>query len=241
MLSDNPEESQVASSVEQPSGDEPTGSSTEPPPKEAPASDELKRAKEGQSAADKKAASLQKELADEKSKTEKANARITSLSERLSKLEEENAKREIEKIGDNPDALSIFTAKQEVRGEWDKIETRTGELDDREKNLSDRESVVVEAEKKMAAAEIASRPEYKGVNPERLVELSDGTPEKMEQLAKLMVAGAGKTTHEIPEGEQPPPSADLGEGLAGELTAEQIDKMTMEQYANHPSVKERFK
>ncbi|KKM70904.1 hypothetical protein LCGC14_1436090, partial [marine sediment metagenome] len=71
--------------------------------------------------------------------------------------------------------------------------------------------------------------------------LTDGSPDKMEELAKALVLTV-KNPENI-EGQPPATPPDPGSNIGGvvELTPDRAEEMTGEEYADHPSNKDRFK
>lgn len=157
-----------------------------------------------------------------------------ALEERIADIERKAEEAELEKYKDDPETLDVVKERQQLR----------------------KEKLAVEAEKRRHADDLAEVQSYKrqktaseiaakyGVNADTLIDLSDGTPEKMEALAKVLPKLVPETpkTPEKKEEKKEVPHADsgLGNGGSGELTSEQAEKLSMEDYAAHPSVKKRY-
>ena len=129
----------------------------------------------------------------EKQKTEASQLLAEARKERqgVERLRQEQEAGEIEKYADNPDMQEIIKSRQRAR-------IRQEELDRRAEDLASRESAI-NAERaeyqgykiKTSAATIAAK--YPGANADDLLTLTDGTPEKMEALAKKLATTAKGT------------------------------------------------
>ena len=111
-------------------------------------------------------------------------AQIASLNDRMIALQKERDEAERSKYEGNPEGLSLWEEKRKLR------EERTAFLRDKqalEKQRQDLEEELKEAKDLKVhkqAVEIAK--DYTGVDPADLVELTDGSRERMEALAKRL-------------------------------------------------------
>jgi len=177
---------------------------------------------------DKTIADLQKANESTKKAIEAANAKAESYAQKLAEIEEQKSRDELNRIGDNPDALSLWQAKQVHKEMVAEFEKSKASFDtERSKFLVDLEEVKNYKTLK-SASDIVSKPEYKGVDAQKLVDLTDGSPEKMEGLAKLLKAGMGEPTATTIL-----PDSGKATGGAGEPNADELDKMSVSQYAEY--------
>jgi len=175
---------------------------------------------------DKTIATLTKQNEASKRAIEDAKTKTDSYAKRLAEIEEEKARGELEGIRDNPDALSLWQARQAHREAVKELETQRASFEqERGQFLTDLEEVKSYKTFK-GAMEIASKPEYKGVDAQKLVDLTDGSSEKMEGLARLLKAGMGQPAVTVTL-----PDSGKSTGGAGEPTAEELAEMPIEQYA----------
>lgn len=140
---------------------------------------------------------------------------------------------------DNPDALSLFTARQAHRDDVRTHEANVASFDERKAQYEADLAELVEYKKFQVAVGIVSKDEYKGVSAKSLVELTDGSPDKMEDLAKILKLTVGENPASQPS--EIPPDSGAGQGGAGQLSTEQIENMSMEDYVRNPSNVERMK
>ena len=171
--------------------------------------------RERHSTLDKRIADLNKQL---KLKEEEAGE-VRSLKAKLAELEEEQERKELAEAGDNPDLKRQIQDRKAFK-------QRQSDLEKRERELKARELEHEEAIKEMTqynlgklAGEIVSK--YPGIEAADLIELGDGSPEKMEKIAQRL------SRKEAP-GLRPDSGISVG---SGEPTIEQLDKMTPEEYA----------
>ena len=164
---------------------------------------------------------------------EQANQRTKEAEEALARSLKEQEEKELAEIQDRPDELSLYRAKQRVREEGRKNEQTKKELEASKAEHEEALAEVLTFKLNQVAQAIAAK--YEGVDAGLLIQLTDKTPEKMELLASQLGKAKAKTPM------TPRPDSGLSSGGAGKLTAEQIEKMSAEDYAQHPSVKARFK
>lgn len=217
--------------VEQPSGEKPKEPST--PPETYTEEQVEKLVGQRHSKLDKRIAELEKLTAKSSKAVELAEKRASDSETALIKFQKEKDDAELQTLRDNPDALTQYQIKLRHR-------ERDAELTKRERELAQREAEHEEAIKEVQelkqtklATEIAS--EYEGIEPATLLELTDGTPEKMKLLAKKI--GTLKAKSEG-EGSKIPgfkPDSGLTSGGVGKPTLEQMEKWTPEQYAEWAS------
>ncbi len=162
-----------------------------------------------------------------------AAKRATDAETALSKWQKERDEAEEQAIQDDEPALKQYRARK-------RNEEKDAELSRREQELAANKTEHEEAlrehqdwKRNQLAAEIASK--YEGLEPSLLLRLTDGSREKMELLAGEM--GTLKAT----QSKTPQPDSGSHSGGGGKLTEEQIEKMSPEDYAKHPSVVARFK
>jgi chromosome segregation ATPase len=146
---------------------------------------------------------------------------ITALQKQIDEVEEGRYK-------DNPDAMSVYQMKRQLRDERAKLLEGKQELD-RQRQEHQAEIDESKAYKRLRKAqEIAAR--YTGINPEELVNLTDGSDERMEALAKRI----GKPKQEPKPKTEPTAEVKPDSGVTsggGQLTPEIADKLSMEEYA----------
>ncbi len=185
--------------------------------------------RERHSTLDKRIAELEKTTQVANKALEAERQRAKTAADRAAQLEEEKSRRELEGIKDNPDALSLWQARQTHRDEVRQLEAEKEALaQQKAQYATDLEEAKTYKVFKNAHT-IASKPEYAGVKAETLVELTDGTPDKMEGLAKLLKAAMGQPA--ATKTETSPPDSGRSTGGAGEPSAEELDAMPMAQYA----------
>ena len=191
-----------------------------------------KLANERHSKLDRRIAELEK-LQEKSTKLTDAAARRAQAAEdalALARKEVEEAERKA--LGDTPDALSLFEAKlahkqaqESFRRQQEEFETQKAEWED----------AITEAKQykiTKVANEVAAEA---GVDPELLVSMTDGSREKMEKLAKVLPKKTAEDNVTLPK----PPDSGKKSRVLTNPTVEQLDKMSMEQYAEY--VKERDK
>jgi DNA repair exonuclease SbcCD ATPase subunit len=174
---------------------------------------------------------VEDENATLKSKLAEVNTQLRDLQTARDKL---NARVE-DLTADDPDKKRLVRRLQEI----DNLERDLNA--DRDKLKRDREEVNRWNTQRVAST-LAKQHD---VDETLLINLTDGTPEKMEALAKILPKKAATpppaaTPPATPPPAPPPVDSGVTGGGIGELTVEQIEKMTPEQYANHPSVKKRY-
>lgn len=195
--------------------------------------------RERHSKLDKQIAELTKaqKAASETAEVERAKSRTAA--DRLATYEEERARRELDGIKDNPDALSLWQAKQAYREMVRDLEAKQEAFEAKQKaSEADIEEMKVVKKFKLAS-EITSRAEYAGVKAETLVELTDGSSDKMESLAKLLKAGMGQvptTTTNVGS-----PDSGKSTGGAGEPSADKLNEMSMAEYADYWAKRQKKK
>lgn len=209
------------------------------PPKTYKQEEVDKLLSERHSTLDKEIAGLKKTIASNTKGSEGMKARLKAAEETATQLRAAAERAEFDAIPrDNPDALSLFTARQAHREDVRTHEANVATFEEQKAEFEADIAAVKEYKKLQAAVEIVSRDEFKGVKAKDLVDYTDGSPDKMENLAKVLKLTVG----EIPPSQPPeiPPDTGGGQGSAGQLTTEQADKMSMEDYASHPRNVERM-
>ncbi len=231
------EEETVPPEGERPSGEKPEMPST--PPETFTKEQVEKLVSERHSTLDKRIYELEKVAAKDTKARELAEQRAADAESALARAQKEKDDAEFEAIKDNPEGLTDYQRRLRHR-------ERDAELTKRERELSRREAEQEEAVKELQvfkrtklATEIASK--YEGVDPAVLLELTDGSAEKMALLAKRLGTTPSQPVGETPKPPGFKPDSGLTSGGAKKLTDKQIEDMTVEQYAEHPSVKARYK
>jgi len=171
--------------------------------------------RERHSILDKQIADLNKQL---KLKEEEAGE-VQSLKAKLAELEEEQERKELAEAGDNPDLKRQIQDRKISRQRQADLAKRERELKARELEHEEAIKAVTQYNLGKLAGGIASK--YPGIEAADLIELSDGSPEKMEKIAQRL------SKKEAP-GLRPDSGISVG---SGEPTIEQLDKMTPEEYA----------
>lgn len=139
-----------------------------------------------------------------------SQATIQSLTEQLEQMEENGVK--------EPDAKDVIKAKRELR------QARADLLREKEALKAERDGLTADKEEVenfkliMAAAEIANK--YEGVDFQDLIDMTDGSEEKMETLATKL----GKPKAEGKKPQTTPVTG--GSGVGGTFTREQITDRT---------------
>jgi chromosome segregation ATPase len=160
---------------------------------------------------------LKSQLASNKQSIDEATATIEKLHSQIDDL-----------AADDPDKKKLVKSLREV-------EDIQRSLKAERLNLESEKASLHKERAEVAAARLAK--EY-NVDETFLISLTDGSPDKMEMLAKVLP----KKTAEKPKSkseEKPEIIPDSGVTTGG--ASEDWEKMTMEQYANHPKVKNRYK
>ena len=156
-----------------------------------------------------------------------AQQRAEAAEAALTKFQEDRDRADFEAAKDDPDLLASYRSKTALREREAANRREKQELDaSKAQHAADLEEVKQWKVEK-TAADIVKRPEYAGVDPALLVTLTDGSPEKMEALAKVMAGTKPKPAPKTPE---LPPDPGITEGGAGSPSIEQGDSMTDDQY-----------
>lgn len=235
MTSESQKEPQE--SQKEPSGSKAAEPST--PPKTYQQEDVDKLVAGVQSGLDKEIAGLKKSAAANAKATANLKTQLEAEKGRADELQKAKEQAEFDAIPrDNPDALSLYTARQAHREDVRAHEANVAEFDAMKAEWQEAVTAAKAYKTLQAATEIVSRDEFKGVKADDLVELTDGSPDKMEALAKALKLTIGGTPPST--GPEIPPDTGGGQGAAGQLTTEQADKMSMEEYVAHPQNVERM-
>ena len=171
--------------------------------------------RERHSTLDKRIADLNKQL---KLKEEEAGE-VRSLKTKLAELEEEQERKELAEAEGNPDLKRQIQDRKAFKQRQSDLEKRERELKAKELEHEEAIKAVTQYNLGKLAGEIVSK--YPGIEAADLIELSDGSPEKMEKIAQRL------SRKEAP-GLRPDSGISVG---SGEPTIEQLDKMTPEEYA----------
>jgi hypothetical protein len=179
---------------------------------------------------DKKIASLEKQLKD----SEATKSELEAMKQKLAGYEEQREQSELAEARRDPDKLAAWQKKQNEKTRDAEFATRETNLKKREAELNKREAEHAETVKaaqetqlEMALWEIGAKHK---VNPvilkDTMKDLNLTTVEQAEALAKRL-SGTGERP---PETEFNPISG-VTSGTSGEPTAEQLEKMSMDDYA----------
>ena len=171
--------------------------------------------RERHSILDKQIADLNKQL---KLKEEEAGE-VRSLKAKVAELEEEQERKELAEAEDNPDLKRQIQDRKAFKQRQSDLEKRERELKARELEHEEAIKAVTQYNLGKLAGEIVSK--YPGIEAADLIELSDGSPEKMEKIAQRL-------SRKEALGLRPDSGISVG---SGEPTIEQLDKMTPEEYA----------
>ena len=194
-----------------------------------------KLANERHSKLDKRIAELEKIGTKAAKAISAAEARAQAAEEALANAERAKEEAEFEGVRDNPDALSTLKAKKAVKDAQAQLARDRAQLAREKAEHEEALSEVAKYKTAQKAAEIASK--YKGVEASELIDLTDGTPEKMEKMAIRL---SGGKTRESKQEEKPfqPDSGD-GRGGKGKPTMEQLENEPIESYMER--AKDRYK
>ena len=228
---------------EKPSGAKPPEPST--PPKTYDQGEVDKLVAGVQSGLDKKVDALTRTIESNKTSDTNLKAQLKTANQTAVDLRKTTEEAEFAAIPrDNADALSMFTARQVHKEE---VRTHEANVATFEEQKAQHAADIAEAKgfkTLQAATEIVSRDEFKGVKADDLTKLTDGSPDKMEALAKILVIANNPNPATPVDPSKPsetPPDPGSNIGGAGQLSIDQIDNMSVEDYMNHPSNKNRFK
>ena len=194
---------------------------------------------ERHSTLDKEIAGLKKTITSNTKSSEGLKTRLKTAETETATARKEKEQAEFDAIPrENTDALSLFTARQAHREDVRAHEANVAQLEEQKAEFETDIAAVKEFKKFQVAVELVSRDEYKGVKADDLVKLTDGSPDKMENLAKILKLTVG----EIPPGQtsETPPDPGGREGSAGQLTTELAETLSMEDYVRHPRNVERM-
>lgn len=219
----NPAEAVVNDEVDNPVVDLPSGE--KPKPSTEP---EMLTKEQAEKLANERHSKLDKRISELEKITQRADARAKAAEDRLAKAARQAEDAERDSIKDSPDALSLFEQRVKLRQDREAFEAE---------RVAHAEDIAEAKQYKITrvADEIAS--EYE-VDSSLLVQLTDGSREKMEKLAKsLPKKEAGDNKPNL----QKPPKPDSGKtsGRFGKPTLDQLEHMSMDEYAEY--VKDRDK
>lgn len=223
-------------------GSEEGRSSSEIPPEPSQPPEMLTReqaeklANERHSKLDKRISELEKQSNRAVKGQEAAQARAQAAETAYAELQRERESQELEGIKDNPDALTIFQRKKALREMEVALNKREAEMKRREEENTEALAEVTRFKVVKQAMEIVAKPGYEDVSAEDLIELTDGTPEKMEKMALKLAKLKPKASEKTEPFE---PDSARNKGGASKPTQEQLEKMTPAQYAEW--AKTRFK
>ena len=165
----------------------------------------------------------QKKLADQieaaRQDGEKANNRLNELQKQIDEAE-------LDKARDDPELLKLYQRKRETEDKVKDIESRERNLAKREAQIESDKKAIAEANVEAMVVEVALN--Y-GLNIETLEDLGITDREQLDKVAAKIAAFKPPPKKEGEEGLKP----DSGISSGGEHTptAEELEKMTPEQYA----------
>lgn len=164
---------------------------------------------------------LTKSLKETQVAKETIEKSFDSTSSRLEALEDRIRESELETIRDNPSQLKLYQEKDTLTKRLRDYEKKERELIVRETKVASIETEMQEAKKGSLLSLVANR-----VTPEKLEKLKSLSMEALEVMVDVIgkepVASAPGFT----------PDSGISSGGIGELTVEQADKMSMEEYAS---------
>lgn len=102
------------------------------------------------------------------------------------KMRREQEQQELERFSGDPEGLEVVKARQRQRVRDEEFRRKQEDLDLRDSLLKEKESKYKDSELKASVEGIVTK--YPGVVAEDLLTFTDGTPEKMEALAKRLSA-----------------------------------------------------
>ena len=168
-------------------------------------------------------AEIQKAADAAKKALDDSMQRLSDLEAEIETLRKEKDDTELEAARQNPDALSVLQAKQALRTQQANIEKKEREIQRREAEIEESTKALREAGRMAEAQQLAR--EY-DVDAQQLIDLTDGSRDKMEALAKRLQKPAASGQESTTK-----PDSGVTTGTRGKLTKEQAHKLPMDQYA----------
>lgn len=224
MGTDTTKEAQeVISGGDDVSGEKPEESSSNPEMLTREQAEKL--ANEKHSKLDKRIAELEKTTTKAAKIIEAAESRAAAAEEALANAERAKEEAEFEKVRGDPDALSTFQTKKAVKDAEARVAKDRALLAKERAEHAEALAEIANFKIVQAASEIASK--YKGVVASELIDLTDGSPEKMEKMAIRLSSGKAIGSK---AGDSFVPDSGDGKGDSGQSTAEQRANWSMEQY-----------
>ena len=166
----------------------------------------------------------QKKLADQieaaRQDGEKANNRFNELQKQIDEAE-------LDKVRDDPELLKLYQRKRETEDKVKGIESRERDLAKREAQLESDKKAIAEANQEAMVVEVALN--Y-GLSIETLEDLGITDREQLDKVAER-IAAFTKTSSEKEGEEGLKPDSGISSGGEHTPTAEELEKMTPEQYA----------
>jgi predicted RNase H-like nuclease (RuvC/YqgF family) len=161
---------------------------------------------------------------------EQTQSRVAELEMSLEKLTREADERELEVARKDPDALTAYQKSRDLKQQEAAVAKAQREIAAEKAKWAGELEELHKYKVMKQASDIAAK--YKGVDSELLATLTDGSLEKMEGLAKVL-SGDKKVAKEDEATflDKPfKPDSGISSG-SGEPSIEQLDKMTMDEYA----------
>ena len=168
---------------------------------------------------------VEKALEDANKQLERLDEERKVEEEELERLKQERDEAEASHVDGKPDALSALQQRQKLRAAAAELTKREREIQRREADLNEGLKTIQRMKLQSDAESLAL--EY-GVSSKTLLELTDGSREKMEALAKVLP----RDRKDLPDSTNiTKPDSGVTTGTRGKLTKEQAHKLPMDQYA----------
>lgn len=191
-----------------------------------------KLANERHSKLDKRLSELEKSGQTSLKRLEIAEARAKAAEESLAAAKIAAEESERAKFSDSPESLNLYDERVKNRRMQEALDAQKKAFQEEREQHTEELSELKTWKLEKLAGEIAT--EY-GVDAGLLIKLTDGSRERMELLAKSLPKKEDKPTFQKP----PKPDSGKASGKFGNPSVEQLNNMSMEDYAEY--VKERDK
>jgi len=178
---------------------------------------------------------------------------LQATKNRLDSLEKEVNESRLAEVRGDPEQLRLYQREEVLKKRERDLEERLSDLARREAQYKSDKAQLDKDKSVVSIAYIAAK---HGLETEELESLGISDPDTLDRVAEKLATGrkgaepgeaeggdaeGGEGEVETPGGESFTPDSGVTTGSVGALTDEQIANMTPEQYAAHPSVKNRFK
>jgi len=193
-----------------------------------------KLANEKHSKLDKRISELEKAREGSLKAQEAAAKRAKAAEDALELARKQIDEAERRALGDSPDALSLFDAKMAHKQAVYEFEDARRKFE--EEKLQFQEDIAEAKQYKVTklADDIAS--EYE-VDSALLVQMTDGSREKMEKLAKVLPKKTAEDKLNLPK----PPDSNRKSRVLTNPTTDQLNNMSMEEYARYVADRDKAK